>query len=100
MADSETNRVRLGRAIALAIANASATEGQAEAVILARDTVDALIANMAMILAASPSAATPGASRAYCDRTAERLCGETAALQADPDLMRAIRSETRTGPSN
>jgi hypothetical protein len=100
MADSETYGIRVARAICLAIADASTPEGQTEAVILARDTLDALIANMAMILAASPSTATPGALRAYCRQAAERLLGETEALQRDHAAMRAIRSETLAGRAN
>lgn len=97
MANSETYRVRLTRAITLAIADASTQEGQAEAVILARDALDALIANMAMILASSPSAATPSALEAYCRQATEQIRGETLALLADPEAMGAIRSET--GPT-
>jgi hypothetical protein len=91
------HRVRLARAIALAIADMSPPGGQTEAVISARDALDALLANMAMILAASPSAATPGALDVYCRGAMEQLRGEAAALQADPELMRAIRSETAAG---
>jgi hypothetical protein len=100
VADPETYRVRLAKAITLAIADVSTPEGETKAVILARDVLDALIANMAMIQASSPSASTPAALEDYCRQVAERLRGETAALQANPEAMRALRSDTLSGPRN
>ena len=92
MTDPEPYRVRLAKAITLTIADVSTPEGETKAVILAREALDALIANMAMILASSPSAATPSALDAYCRGALEQLKGETMALQANPDLKRAISS--------
>ena len=94
MADRETHRARLMRAILLAIDATPSPEGLTAA-LEAHDTVEALIGSLAFILATTPSDPSPQALRAYCGKIAEQLQRKTAALQADPSLSSRVRNEGR-----
>ena len=77
--------IRMTRAIAAAILESSISPDD-RSVIMAHDTVHALIANIAMILAASPSVSTNKELRKYCAYVAKRLCEETLILREDPNM--------------
>ena len=86
------------RAITAVIIESSVSPDD-KSLIMAQDTVHALIANMAMILAASPSVSTNKALSEYCAYVAERLRKETMILREDPN-MTAIGSEALPGIMN
>ena len=90
--------IRMTRAITQAIIDASITPDGAS-MIMAQDTVHALIANIAMVLAASPSTATTKSLRDYCEYVAKRLKEETILLRNDPN-MSVFGSESAVGGIN
>jgi hypothetical protein len=96
--NDNSHAIRLTRAITEAVLEASISP-DGGSIIMAQDTVHALIANIAMILAASPSASTKKGLREYSEYVAKRVREETILLRADPN-MNSIKSETVAGEIN
>jgi hypothetical protein len=88
--DDDNHAIRMTRAITATVIESSISPDD-KSVIMAQDTVRALIANIAMILAASPSVATDKALREYCDYVSERLREETMLLREDPNMKAVAR---------
>ena len=94
MADRETHRARLMRAIHLAI-DANPPPVGVAAALEAHHTVEALIGSLAFILATTPSDPSPRALRAYCGKIAEQLQRKTEAIRQDPAFSSTVPSEGR-----